>query len=147
MPHFMFGPLLHRARYTWYYCVRKGAVYLHIQNSNTILQSISSTFCLEYTNVKYLNRTHSEGQQENQQQLRNNLTYSQYFCVQLTALLAASSSRDIYFTKKMKTSAVSTVSARRAPRLTEMHDDFPDQYHAEGSLCRKIKLSETLPYQ
>ena len=27
------------------------------------------------------------------------------------------------------------VDARRAPRLTEMHDDCPDQYHAEGSLC------------
>ena len=30
-----------------------------------------------------------------------------------------------------------SVAARRAPRFTEMRDDCPDLYHAEGSLCRQ----------
>ena len=31
----------------------------------------------------------------------------------------------------------SIVAARRGPRFTEMRDDCPNQYHAEGSLCRQ----------
>ena len=37
----------------------------------------------------------------------------------------------------MKTSAVSAVAARWARRFTEMRDDYPNQYHVEGSLCRQ----------
>ena len=99
MSHFMFRPLLHRATSTWYSCVRKGAVYLHIINDicaecyyqvcgyfgGDVQKRVpfyrvvrtDNFFCVRGTCIHQ--PKHAEGQQEKQQQLRKNLICSQYF--------------------------------------------------------------------
>ena len=110
VPHLMFRPLLHRDTYNWYSCVRKGAVYLHIiydiyadyycaafwggrTKQSTILQSICMdiSFCVRGTRID-INRNTQRRAAGKAAAATQQPNIQSVLCVQLTALLTASSS-------------------------------------------------------
>ena len=112
--HFIFKPLLHRARYTWYSCVRKGAVYLHIihdvyyavyhyaaiflgrtkQHPALFYRVLVQTFGFVYAARAYISTEHTrKGSSKISSTYATTFILQSVLCAQLAVLLAASSSR------------------------------------------------------